>query len=340
MQKKILLILYIGILSTGYVLAQEAERPRPLALIGFYNLENLFDAVDDPAIRDEEFLPEGRNGWSSERYQEKILQLAKVIKSMGGGPDILGVAEVENRAVLEDLVQTPALAANHYQIIHFDSPDQRGIDVALIYKPSVYKPFVVRKIPFVDTNQPDYKTRDMLWVKGLFHGDTLHVVVNHWPSRWGSGQVDKRNLAGDILRHAVDSVQSTYAEAKVVIMGDFNDDPSNASIAKHLNADSKIKKLEKGQLYNTAKDTFKKGLGTLAYHGTWNLFDQIIISQSLLQQNADKYYYLPDSYAIFGPDWMRVQEGPYKGAPFRTFASGVYAGGYSDHFPALITIAQ
>lgn len=311
---------------------------RPTGTIGFYNLENLFDTVDDPTINDEEYLPEGRNQWDDTKYQSKLLNMSRVIGDMANGPDILGVCEIENRKVLEDLVQTPKLLRKRYQIIQFDSPDGRGIDVALIYKQGIFIPFDTRTISVKDPSNSDWNTRDILWVKGLYQKDTLHVAVNHWPSR-RSGD-EKRVLAASYLRKAVDSVLAINSEAKIVLMGDFNDDPSNRSIKKTLLADSKIKKLEDDMLYNTSGDTFKQGFGTLYYRGAWNLFDQIIISQSMMKQNSDSFYYIPKSFRVFAADYMRQTEGEYKGAPHRTFVRGVYKNGYSDHFPSLIFIGK
>lgn len=314
------------------------SQERPVGTIGFYNLENLFDTEDDPEIRDEEYLPEGDNQWDKTKYQSKLTNMSRVISDMANGPDILGVCEVENRKVLEDLAQTTKLERKRYQIIHFDSPDGRGIDVALLYKQGIFVPFDTRSIRVKDPSNEDWNTRDILWVKGLYQKDTLHVAVNHWPSR-RSGD-EKRVLAASYLRKAVDSVLNINPEAKIVLMGDFNDDPSNRSIKKTLMADSKEKKLTPKMLFNTSGDTFKKGFGTLYYRGAWNLFDQIIISQSMMKQNSDSFYYIPMSFRVFATDYMRQTEGEYKGAPHRTYVRGVYKNGYSDHFPSLIFIGK
>lgn len=312
---------------------------RGIGTIGFYNLENFFDTEDDPAINDEEYLPNGRNKWDNERYSNKIANMSRVIADMAGGVDILGVSEIENRKVLEDLVQSPKLRGKQYQIIHFDSPDRRGIDVALLYRTRAFKPFAATKISFNDSEDPDFRTRDILWVKGLYHGDTLHVAVNHWPSRRG-GKEDKRLMVAGLLRKTVDSVQAINPNAKIVIMGDLNDDPTNKSLKKVLLAEGKMKKLEPGMLFNTSADTFRKGYGTLYYRGAWNLFDQIIVSQSLLEENSSNYHYVNDSFMIFAAEYMRVPNGDNKGAPLRTFSYGVYKNGYSDHYPAFIVIGE
>jgi predicted extracellular nuclease len=265
--------------------------------------------------------------------------MSKVIAEMTYGPDIIGVSEVENRKVLEDLVNTSALKGKQYQIIHFDSPDYRGIDVALLYRQNKFTPFFTKQIPVDDPDNSSFKTRDILWVKGLYFGDTLNVVVNHWPSRRG-GKEDMRILAAQTLRKHLDSTLANYPESKIILMGDFNDDPTNRSIRKELLAEGKEKKLEAGYFYNTSWDTFKDGFGTLFYRGAWNLFDQIIISQSLLKSKNSNYYYIPESFKVYAPVWMREEKGNNAGAPLRTFSYGVYKNGYSDHYPSFIVIGK
>lgn len=333
MLRSTLILTLVFIVSISF--AQEA----PIGTIGFYNLENLFDTVDDPDINDEDFLPAGSYEWDEVKYQNKIANMSRVIADMANGPDIVGLAEVENRKVLEDLVQTDNLKMKRYQIVHFNSPDARGIDVGLIYKQGIFTPFDVRTLKFSDPDDQEFKTRDILWVKGLYHKDTLHVVVNHWPSRRG-GKEDKRLMAAEIVRKAIDSVQAINPDSKIVLMGDFNDDPSNKSIKKILQADDKEKKLEKGMMYNASSNTFKQGYGTLFYRGAWNLFDQIIISQSLLEDNATNYHYMPDSFRVVAADYMQEPKGDNKGAPLRTHSYGVYKNGYSDHYPSIIFIGK
>ncbi len=322
-----------------YLISPTFSQQKAAGTIGFYNLENLFDTVDDPAINDEEYLPKGGNSWDDKKYQSKITNMSKVIADMAYGVDILGVSEVENRKVLEDLVTSSKLKIKNYQIIHFDSPDLRGVDVALIYRKSAFTPFVIKKISFKDPEDSNFKTRDILWVKGLYLGDTLHVAVNHWPSRRG-GKESKRLLAAQILRNAVDSVTLINPNAKIVLMGDFNDDPSNKSIKKILKATSKNKMEDSSQLYNASGKTFKNGYGTLYYKGAWNLFDQIIISQSLMIDNSTNYFYTPNSFNIFAADYMRDKKSENKNAPLRTHSRGAYKNGFSDHYPVFIIIEK
>jgi predicted extracellular nuclease len=330
--KKVLIIFLVLSVLINKSIAQQVATQQ--AVIGFYNIENLFDTEDDPAINDADFLPDGMYKWTEERYKIKLNNMSKVIAAMR--PDVLGLGEVENRKVLEDLVLHPNIAGQRYQIIHFNMRDERGIDVAMIYKPNVFKPFSITRVPIVDPAEPDFKTRDVLWVKGLCMGDTIHVAVNHWPSRRG-GKEDKRLVAGKAVRDAVDSVLAVNPQSNIIIMGDLNDDPNNKSIKKILLAsDDKDKK---NTLVNTSEPTFKKGYGTLAYNGAWNLFDQIIISSNLTNKTGIDYF--EDSFTVFAQRWMQESTGKYKGMPMRTFRGTEFnSEGFSDHLPVYILIKK
>ncbi len=319
---------FVFILNNAVVFAQQKT-------VGFYNLENLFDTVDDKTIKDEEFLPNGKNEWNEEKYANKLEKMSLVLAAMN--LDVVGVSEVENRKVLEDLVTHANLKRLGYQIIHFDSPDRRGIDVALLYKPRIFRPFSTGMIPVWTAEDPDFITRDILLVKGLVGNDTLTVFVNHWPSRRG-GKEDKRLLAARVLRSSVDSLFNLNPEAKIICMGDFNDDPTNRSLKKELRAVGKIEQLENNALYNTSFTTFKKGYGTGVYNGSWNLFDQLIVSKSLIKYQENSLHYKLSSFTIFAPKWMQVQAGEHKGSPYRNFSYGVYQNGYSDHYPVYIIL--
>lgn len=308
--------------------------------VAFYNLENLFDTEDDPDIRDEEYTPKGRKEWDLEKYQKKLANMAKVISQIGDtdGPEILGVAEIENRKVLEDLVLTPALKSNKYQIIHQDSDDPRGIDVALIYKPEAFQPFEVVKLQTKDPNEPDYIFRHHLMVTGRFRGkDTLTIIVCHWPSRYG-GKEEKRIAAAKRVRQAIDSLDLVRPGAKIMVMGDFNDDPSNVSIRKHLGCKAKRQQLKGNELFNPLWQLFRQGYGSLMYRGNFNLFDQILMSQSMLADEVNHGTYYPNSQRIFSEPWLFQQSGQYQGYPLRTHGGGTYLGGYSDHLPVSVAI--
>lgn len=331
MRKLLLLISFFTALSTEGFTQQVATQQ---AVIGFYNIENLFDTADDPLTEDSEFLPGGVNQWTEERYKIKLNNMSKVIAAMR--PDVLGLGEIENRKVLEDLVTHPNIAGLRYQIIHFDMNDARGVDVALLYRPSVFKPFSIQRFPIIDPAEPSFKTRDVLWIKGLCLGDTVHIAVNHWPSRRGIKE-DKRLVAGQTVRNIVDSVLAVNPQSNIILMGDLNDDPNNRSIKKILMASGD--KQKENTLYNTAEPTFKKGYGTLAYDGIWNLFDQIIVSAALVNNSGVDYQ--QESFTIFGQKWMQESTGKYKGMPMRTFRGNVFnPEGFSDHFPVYIIIKK
>lgn len=331
--KKLCVAVLMLLVAFSASFAQQNNAPQQ-AIIGFYNLENLFDTVDDPKTIDEEFLPNGANNWTEERYAIKQGNMSKVIAAFGA--DVLAVSEIENRKVLEDLVQHPNIAAKRYQIIHFDMDDPRGVEVALLYRAAVFKPFSIKRIPIKDPADPGFITRDILWIKGLCLGDTVHVAINHWPSRRG-GREDKRLVAAQTLRKAADSVLAINPNANMVMLGDFNDDPNNKSVKKVLLASDDAKK--KHTLINTSEPTFKKGYGTLAFNGAWNLFDQIIISSALTDKKGIDY--VPDSFTVFAQRYMIEEAGKFKGTPKRTFRSGVFnPQGFSDHFPVLIVLKK
>lgn len=313
--------------------------------IAYYNLENLFDTENDTTINDEEFLPEGRNQWTESRYQDKLENMASVIAQLGseliqGGPAVLGVSEIENRRVLEDLVATEELKDIGYQIVHYDSPDRRGVDVGLLYQPKYYTVLNSNSHRLTIESEDDFRSRDQLAVSGIFDGDTIHFIVNHWPSRWG-GEKNSRHLriaAAQLSRSIIDSIDNIYPDAKIILMGDLNDDPSDVSIKKYLKTSSKKDKIPKGYLYNPMEEMHKKGIGSLAYRDAWNLFDQLILSSSLVTGDHSSYQF--HAAKVFNKQFLVQEEGRYKGYPFRTFGGGTYLGGYSDHFPVYIFLIR
>ncbi|MBM3436775.1 MAG: endonuclease/exonuclease/phosphatase family protein, partial [Bacteroidetes bacterium] len=290
--KKIYFIIVVVILilagSSSQLLSQDEARYE-VAIIGFYNLENLFDTINDIGFdNSEEFTPGGVNKWTSERYHNKLNNMAMVISKIAtetspDGVALLGVTEIENKGVLEDLVKDPQISERNYQIVHYDSPDRRGIDVGLLYQPKYFQVTNSRThtLWMADTG---FRTRDQLVVSGLLDGEMIHVIVNHWPSRRGGERASRpnRNAAGDLSRHIVDSLLAIEKNAKIFVMGDLNDDPINPSVKDHLRAKGKKEVLVPGDLFNPMFKMYKDGIGSLAYRDTWNLFDQIIISQGLL----------------------------------------------------------
>lgn len=310
--------------------------------IAFYNVENLFDTVDDPEKRDEEYTPEGRRNWTNIRYHKKLQNIARVLSKLAGGdaPAIIGLCEIENKKVIEDLVKTGGLKKYNYKIVHYSSPDRRGIDVALIYRPEYFTPTFSKSYRLTDKNRPNFITRDQLLVKGNFDGDAIHFVINHWPSRGGGQKKSepRRILAAQLTRSIADSLLDADKEAKIVIMGDLNDNPNDKSLTKVLKASAKRPKGK--YLYNAMSPLYKQGIGSLAYRDQWYLFDQIIMSKGLVNGKKFTYKYVPKSARVFAPKLLKQREGRYKGYPLRTFGGSNYLGGYSDHFPVYIFIAK
>ncbi len=318
-----------------------------IGCIGFYNLENLFDTLDAPNVRDEDFTPQGSYHYNTRIYVEKMDHLARVVSELGteltpDGVSILGIAEVENRKPLEDFIRHPKLKSRNYQIVWYDSPDERGIDVALIYQPKYFKVLSSRAVPIPlpsRNGERDY-TRDVLLVSGLYDGEPLHVMVNHWPSRVGGEAASQplRNLAASICKNISDSLINADPNAKIVIMGDLNDDPSSPSVRQVLNAKAKKEQVEPGGMFNTMYDFYKKGIGTLAYQDAWSLFDQIIISHGLVNEEVGGFQFYQAH--VHNPPYMLQHSGQFKGYPLRTYVGSNYMGGYSDHFPTYISLIK
>ena len=311
-----------------------------VALIGFYNVENLFDTLDTPDVRDTEFSPEGEKRYNSEIYIDKLNRLSQVVSEIGTdvSPDglaILGVSEVENRDVLDDLVQQKNIKSRNYQIVHYDSPDKRGIDVALLYQPKYFKLTGSKAHPLkiYDDSGDRVFTRDVLHVSGVLNGDEIHVLVNHWPSRSGGEKASqwRRNAAAMLCKNIIDSLNQIDPNSKVILMGDLNDNPTSPSVKKILNAKGKTNEVKASGLYNPMHEKFKKGYGTNAWRDAWSLFDQMIISHSFLDKKQEGYFFYETR--IFKERYMIQRTGQYKGYPKRAFNYDNYAEGYSDHFP-------
>lgn len=341
------LILAITVTLFGFQIGNAQKESVKVTAIGFYNLENLFDTEDDPVIWDEEFTPDGSKAWTKDKYAEKLTNMAYVISQIGteltpNGVSILGISEIENRKVVEDLLKEPTLAVRGYEIIHYDSPDFRGIDVGLIYNPKHFK--VTKSTPIaLDISVGDNKrtTRDILHVEGLFDGEPLHIMVNHWPSRRGGEKKSawKRNKAAKMCRTVIDSLEIIDPGVKVIVMGDLNDDPTSESVRSHLRAVSKKSDLRKNRfLFNPYEDIYRRGLGSNAYRDAWSLFDQLIITESLAKENNQGYYFHKGQ--VFNKKFLIQRSGQYKGYPFRTFSFDKYQGGYSDHFPSFIYLIK
>ena len=323
------------------------EKQYKVAAIGFYNFENLFDTLDTPDKSDTEFTPQGRNRYNTKVYQEKLQNLSKVVSELGTdlSPDglaILGVAEIENRDVLEDFVQQPSIKDKNYEIIHYESPDFRGIDVALLYQPKYFTPTNSKaiKLPIYNDDGSPRVTRDILLVSGNFDGEPMHVLVNHWPSRRGGESATQpyRNAGAKICREIADSLMQSNPYAKVLILGDLNDDPTSPSVKKVLDAKRYTDKTPKKGFFNPMYDLFKRGFGSNAYRDAWSLFDQIILSQGLLSKKAGGYRY--HKAVVHNKKYLIQKTGRFQGYPFRTFSFGNYIGGYSDHLPVYVYLLK
>jgi len=324
--------------------ANEKKINVKIACVAFYNQENLFDTIDNENVNDYEFTPDGPNRWNSMKYKSKIEKMSYAISQIGldvtpDGAAIVGVSEIENRLVLEDLVNQPALKKRSYEIVHYDGPDRRGVDVALLYNP---KYFIVTnsKSCRLHTADTTFRTRDQLMVSGYLFGEKIHVIVNHWPSRSGGEMRSrpKRNAAAALTRSIVDSLYQVDKNAKIIIMGDLNDDPFNESVAKILGAKKNASDVKETDLYNPFWKILDRGIGSLAYNDQWNLFDQIIISAPLLNAPPSELKFWKAE--VFNRDFLIQQEGRYKGNPWRSFAGGVWLNGFSDHFPTMIYLIK
>lgn len=317
----------------------QAQQDKKKVMIAFYNVENLFDTIHEPNKFDEEFTPKGNKEWGSERYQNKLNNLAKVISSMndGKGPDVLGMCEVENFRVLKDLVNTPALKKLGYGIVHIESRDERGIDNALLYKEDVlpWISFTTLPVPLPDSVPP---TRDIMLIQSEIEGYLIEFIVCHFPSR-SEGQAQseyKRIAAAKVVKHIVDSLLAEDEKDNILIMGDFNDEPIDSSMLKVMGAaDPAVKQLS--SLFNLMFPLKNKGLGSYKYRDDWNMLDQIVVSAGLISE-LNGLRYVKEGASIFAEEWMKQTEPKYLGSPLRTFGGPKYLAGYSDHFPVYITI--
>lgn len=324
---------------------QAQDKQYFVSCVGFWNIENLYDTLDDPLTDDAEFLPEGKNRWNTEKYLLKLNHLSEVISQMGTevSPDglaILGLAEVENKSVLEDLVKTEKLKKFNYQVVHYHSPDKRGVDVALLYQSKYFKLTSSKSYTLKLENDSGFYTRDQLLVSGIFDEKPLHVIVAHWPSRRGGEAATgpKRIAAANLSRSIIDSLLAKDTDARIILMGDLNDDPINLSVKKQLKANGDKNKIGHGELFNAMEELYDNGIGTLAYNDNWNLFDQVILSPSLAKNEYSSFSHYRSK--VFNKPFVREQDGKYKGYPFRTYSGGNHTGGYSDHFAVYIILAK
>ncbi len=330
MRRIVLFAFLILVVSTAQ--SQQAGKGEEFT-VAFYNVENLFDTIDDPSVKDDDFTPTSEKQWTRERYQTKLKHISRVLTSMNGYPPIIGLAETENRQVLVDLLQTRHFSGMYYSMIHHDSPDERGIDVALLYRPDKFsylrRQFIPIHFPFDDQT----KVRDILYVKGVAQGgDTLHVYVNHWKSRYG-GRKETRKYrihSAGILKEHTDSILHRDPAANIIVIGDFNDEPVNTSLQKTLQA-RPPENIKKGELYNMLYPKDQEGKGTYNYKYEWFMLDNFIVSAGLIKDGRG-YTIQPGDVKIFDAPWV-LYENPKAGmkVPNRTYGGPNYFGGYSDH---------
>ena len=358
--KRILYIVAFAALLFGLCQPSQAQQKKKSYVIGFYNLENLFDIYNDPAKNDEEFLPEGKNKWTQAKYEKKVHNMAQVIRAMkddnGQYHTILGISEIENRLVIEDLVSDPQIADANYQIVHYDGPDRRGVDVALLYDPAKFKYLDSESIPFTfegtkipmtmtQAEKDAFRTRDILMVHGTIEGEHFAFYVCHLPSRLGGKSGDLRSRGAEIIYNHARQMERKYRGIKIAVMGDMNDNPTDDSQAIWLHGKELTDHMLREDFFSPFLSMLKDGYGSLAYQGEWNIYDIIQVNYDLANAPhgglkiqpivRNKYY-----GRIFSKPFMVQQSGQYKGQPFRTFSNGAFIGGYSDHYPTYIVISQ
>ncbi len=338
----LMLALLIGVLAS--VSANAQQRKYRTYGVAFYNLENLFDTINNNGKYDYEFSPEGSYRWDGAKYWQKINNIAYAISQMTTkttpvGPAVIGVSEIENITVLQDLVKADAIKDWNLQICHHDSPDARGVDVGLLYNPKLFRVINVTNHRLVIPELPRFKTRDQMCVVGLMGASRIAIIVNHWPSRRGGEKESSylREAAAALSKSIADSLYKIDPKIGVVVMGDLNDDPSNKSVAEVLGAVKKIEKTEDGGFYNPFWEKLDKGIGSYIYRGGWDLFDQIIINKNLVDGAGGLKF---KNAEVLNKPFLIQEEGQYKGYPKRTFSSGAWNGGYSDHLPTEIYLVQ
>lgn len=343
-------IVVLFLLITGGSATLSGQNARRNTIM-FYNLENLFDTIPDPDTNDLEFLPGGAKKWNSHKYWTKMRNIDQVLFGIAAAnkdfPAIIGVSEIENRSVLEDLVMMEKIAPAQYRIVHYDSPDRRGVDVGFLYRADRFKLEGSHPFPVKMEELPDFRTRDILAMWGTMDGEPFYFMVAHWPSRTGGQQASepRRIAAARVMRGVIDSVLRACPETKIAVMGDLNDDPTDKSVAVVLGGRQFTKDLRPGDMFNPFMDMFKQGHGTLAYQDGWNLFDNILVSESLvnaprgtwriIKTEGNKFY-----GNIFRAKYLFQQEGQYKGYPLRTYVGDNFQAGYSDHLPVYIVIEK
>ncbi len=342
--KKTVLMLCMALFTVASLSAQD----KPYAVV-FYNLENLFDIYNDPETHDDEFTPTGVKQWNQTRYEKKLWSMERVLFDIAAKqkdyPIVIGVSEIENRSVLEDLVSQPKLKGANYRICHYDSPDARGVDVAFLYRSDVFKLEGSDNIKLHVEGLPNFRTRDLVVMWGTIEDEPFYFLVSHWPSRLGGKEASqfKRDACAKQIREIKDSLLAENPATKVIVMGDFNDDATDDSLVEVMGAKGDVKELEPGDFFNPYNEMLRAGLGTLAYQDEWNLFDNICVTENLVNAERGTFKIIKGEkfYGnIFTRPYMLQLEGQYKNYPLRTFVSNNFQDGYSDHFPVYIYIGK
>lgn len=342
--------LFTMIFAALFVNISLQAQTKPYSML-FYNVENLFDTINDPEVEDEEFTPEGSKKWTGAKYWKKMANLEKVFYAVASKnkafPTVIGMCEVENRNCLEDIASLPKLQGANYQIVHFDGPYYRGVEQGFLYRPDQFKLEGSKAVFSVFPTRPDYITRDILTMWGSIDEEPFFFLAVHWPSRRGGSVASSplREAAAAQMRGIIDSVRTVNPATKFVVMGDFNDDPKNKSVEEILGAKGNINKLKPGDMYNPFFDMHRKGLGTYIYGDKWNLLDNIVVSANLATGSTGELkLWRPEKYKFWGfilrDDFLFLKEGNYKGYPKRTYVGNSFQGGYSDHLPVYILIAK
>ena len=335
-------LLTAAIFLFSFHLIGQDKKPSSYRIV-FYNTENLFDPFDDPVTNDGEFTPSGKNHWTISKLEDKVMMVYRAIISASGGhyPDIIGLAEIENLWVIEYLIRKTPLKDGNYGIIHKDSPDPRGIDVALLYRKETVVPQDFDFIPVQGKGKNPFLSRDILHFKASLNKETVHFLVNHWPSRSGgyTETLEKRNIAAGIARRAIDSISAQTPNGKFLLMGDFNATPEEACFTKILGALLQPDSQKPYALINLSQPWLKNRIGTIRTKGRWEIFDQFICSGNLLNNNT--LCISRSETTVCTADFLMEEDQRYLGKkPFRTLMGPVYHGGISDHLPICTVIAQ
>ena len=344
-------LLLILIPFFGFNQKLDKNKEYQLACFGFYNLENLFDTISDPdtnKILQDDFTPLGSKKWNSRKYYLKLNNMSEVISQLGvssASPDgvtMLGVCEIENKAVLLDLASNEKIKSRNYQIVHHEGPDRRGIDCALLYNPKYFKLESSKSFRLKMPNDSNFRSRDQLLVTGIFMGERMHFMVFHWPSRRGGEKKSrpKRIQAAILARTITDSIRAVENDAKIILMGDLNDDPVSASVKDFIKAERDVENLNQDNFYNCMFEKYKKGIGSLAYRDNWNLFDQFIVTPSLTTTTSEYKSFKFFSSTVYNKSFLKNKEGNFAGYPFRSYVGSTFMGGYSDHFPVYIYLVR